>query len=83
LVTQGGYVAQDYIPAEIKIFQNESFKSDLRVYVYQGKIQFYSARLYKGQTTNFSSKGGGFAEVISSNTLSNINQSTNIKELSL
>ncbi len=38
-------------------------KSDVRCYVYDGKIQLVAARLYQGQTTNFRTAGGGFALV--------------------
>jgi len=38
-------------------------KVDLRVFVYNGAIQFLSARLYQGQTTNFQTPGGGLAAV--------------------
>jgi len=38
-------------------------KSDVRCYVYDGKIQLVAARLYQGQTTNFRTPGGGFAPV--------------------
>jgi len=40
------------------------FKLDLRHYVYKGQTQLISARLYQGQTTNFRTPGGGFAQVI-------------------
>jgi hypothetical protein len=39
------------------------FKSDVRCYVYAGKVQLVAARLYQGQTTNFRTPGGGFAPV--------------------
>ena len=38
-----------------------AFKSDVRCYVYDGKLQLGAARLYQGQTTNFRTPGGGFA----------------------
>jgi hypothetical protein len=38
-------------------------KLDLRNYVYRGAVQLVSARLYQGQTTNFRTRGGGFAAV--------------------
>ena len=38
-------------------------KYDVRCYVYDGKIQLVAARLYRGQTTNFRTPGGGFALV--------------------
>lgn len=39
-------------------------KADLRCYAYRGEVQFMAARLWQGQTTNFRTPGGGFAEVI-------------------
>ena len=41
----------------------QDFKVDLRNYVYRGAVQLVSARLYRGQTTNFRTPGGGFAAV--------------------
>ncbi|MBI3524192.1 MAG: hypothetical protein HY066_06640 [Betaproteobacteria bacterium] len=39
-------------------------KLDLRNYVYDGRVQLIAARLYRGQTTNFRTPGGGFAPVL-------------------
>lgn len=39
------------------------FKCDLRNYVYDGSVQWVAARLHQGQTTNFRTRGGGFAPV--------------------
>ena len=38
-------------------------KSDVRCYVYDGEVQLIAARLYQGQTTNFRTLNGGFAQV--------------------
>ncbi len=38
-------------------------KVDVRCYVYRGAIQLTAARLWRGQTTNFRTPGGGFATV--------------------
>lgn len=38
-------------------------KVDVRCYVYRSNIQLTSARLWRGQTTNFRTAGGGFATV--------------------
>jgi hypothetical protein len=38
-------------------------KVDVRCYVYRGEIQLTAARLWRGQTTNFRTPGGGFATV--------------------
>ncbi|MEM5318089.1 hypothetical protein [Paraburkholderia sp. JHI869] len=40
-----------------------SLKFDMRVYTYQGDVQWKAARMYQGQTTNFRTPGGGFAPV--------------------
>ena len=67
-IMQGGYVAQRMaLPGE-RIVCAESagpvaLKSDVRCYVYDGKVQLIVARLYQGQTTNFRTVGGGFAPV--------------------
>ncbi len=39
-------------------------KLDLRNYVYDGAVQLVTARLWRGQTTNFRTPGGGFAPVL-------------------
>lgn len=66
-ILQGGYVAQTLVrPSERQLeIENKvtGFKLDLRHYVYQGRTQLISARLYQGQTTNFRTPGGGFAQV--------------------
>jgi len=66
-VMNGEYVAQKFVPAGERLRSTargrESFKVDVRCYVYAGKIQLMAARLYQGQTTNFRSAGGGFAPV--------------------
>ena len=41
----------------------QSLKYDVRCYVYDGAIQLIAARLYQGQTTNFRTPGGGFAQI--------------------
>ena len=44
----------------------KAMKFDLRAYTYDGAVQWVAARLYRGQTTNFRTPGGGFAPVYSS-----------------
>lgn len=39
-------------------------KLDIRHYVYAGQTQLICARLYQGQTTNFRTPGGGFAQIV-------------------
>ncbi len=66
-ILAGEYVAQAIIkPGERltgKICQPVNTKFDLRAYVYRAKVQWLSARVYQGQTTNFRTSGGGFAPV--------------------
>lgn len=64
-VMRGGYVAQAYSAPGVRRRNggHESFKLDVRCYVYDGRIQLLAARLYQGQTTNFRTTGGGFAPV--------------------
>ena len=67
-ILQGDYVAQKLAPpGERALCLNNAeaapLKYDVRCFVYDGKIQLVSARLYQGQTTNFRTPGGGFALV--------------------
>jgi hypothetical protein len=66
-IIQNDYVAQALVlPSERQLeVENKivDFKLDLRHYVYKGQTQLISARLYQGQTTNFRTPGGGFAQV--------------------
>jgi len=67
-ILQGNYVAQTLVrPTERQLkVENEmiDLKLDLRQYVYKGRTQLTSARLYQGQTTNFRTPGSGFAGVV-------------------
>jgi hypothetical protein len=67
-IARGGYVAQTLVaPSERHLLVDgvgQDFKLDLRNYVYRGEVQLLSARLYRGQTTNFRTPGGGFAAVL-------------------
>jgi hypothetical protein len=67
-ILQGDYVAQTLVhPSERQFLvadQTSEFKLDVRHYVYQGQTQSICARLYQGQTTNFRTPGGGFAQVV-------------------
>ena len=67
-ILQKDYVAQKLVqPSERQLeIDNKivDFKLDLRHYVYKGRTQLISARLYQGQTTNFRTPGGGFAQVL-------------------
>jgi hypothetical protein len=66
-IMQGDYVAQHMAsPGERHIDTAEgtvTLKFDVRCYVYQGEVQLIAARMYQGQTTNFRTRGGGFALV--------------------
>lgn len=61
------YVAQEMVAPSLRhaVVDNEvvELKADVRCYVYDGTIQLIAARLYRGQTTNFRTPGGGFATV--------------------
>ena len=61
------YVAQAIVPpGERRINATENpLKVDIRCYAYGGKPLLYAARMYRGQTTNFRTSGGGFAPVMS------------------
>lgn len=65
---QQDYVAQTLIkPSERQLeidHEIVDLKLDLRHYVYRGQTQLVCARLYQGQTTNFRTPGGGFAQVV-------------------
>jgi hypothetical protein len=67
-IVQGGYVAQRMaLPGERAVNAGDgtmvSLKADVRCYVYDGKLQLAVARMYQGQTTNFRTMHGGFAQV--------------------
>lgn len=66
-ILAGGYVAQSLaVPSERRVAadgQSSDLKLDVRAYAYAGSIRLVAARLYKGQTTNFRTPGGGFAPV--------------------
>jgi hypothetical protein len=66
-VVRGGYVAQEFSPPGERCRSHgdrlETYKVDIRAYVYEATTQLFAARLYQGQTTNFRTAGGGFAPV--------------------
>ncbi len=66
-ILAGDYVAQAIVAPGQRVISSQipqqSLKFDLRNYVYDGMVQWLSARLYQGQTTNFRTPGGGFAPV--------------------
>jgi len=67
-ILQHDYVAQTLVhPSERRLevdHEMVNLKLDVRHYVYQGQTQLICARLYQGQTTNFRTPGGGFAQVV-------------------
>lgn len=66
-ILRGDYVAQEIIPPSERTIaidgEVHSMKADLRNYTYNGEILLVAARIYQGQTTNFRTRGGGFAPV--------------------
>jgi hypothetical protein len=66
-ILEGDYIAQELVqPSERELVLDDGtivLKVDLRCYVYAGEIQFLAARLYRGQTTNLRTPGGGFAPI--------------------
>ena len=66
-IVSSDYVAQALVaPGERLVVADgvmHSFKVDIRCYVYRGEIQLLGARMYRGQTTNFRTDGGGLAAV--------------------
>jgi hypothetical protein len=67
-ILAGDYVAQAFAaPSTVDVMVDgvaTALKADIRNYVYRGAVQLVAARLYQGQTTNFRTPGGGFAQVI-------------------
>lgn len=62
------YVAQALAPTSTRRVVAGDVESDMRVdfrnYCHQGATLLRAARLYRGQTTNFRTPGGGFAPVL-------------------
>jgi hypothetical protein len=62
------YVAQAIAPTSTRRVVTDGVESDLRVdirnYCQSGVTLLRAARLYRGQTTNFRTPGGGFAPVL-------------------
>lgn len=66
-VVAGGYLAQATVPAPHRSTGAQpSLKYDIRAYVdpRDFRVLLLAARLYRGQTTNFRTEGGGFAPVV-------------------
>ena len=66
-IQRGQYVAQEYAAPSERVIDVDGAptvrKTDLRLYVYDGRILLTAARLYQGQATNFRMPGSGFAPV--------------------
>ena len=67
-ILAGDYVAQALVPPAGRGVEVDGLRADLkfdvRAYAYNGGLQLLAARMYAGQTTNFRTRGGGFAPVI-------------------
>ena len=67
-IMAGDYVAQAYAAPGLRNVRHEGapaeLKVDVRLYTYDGEILLTAARLYRGQTTNMRTPGGGFAPVL-------------------
>lgn len=63
VVAGGGYVAQERIDPPMVETPAGLMKADLRAFVWNGEIVSLGARLFRGQTVNFRTPGGGFAQV--------------------
>jgi hypothetical protein len=67
-ILAGRYVAQALVPpSERSVLDGTDrvrLKLDVRCYVYAGRLLLLAGRLYRGQTTNFRTPGGGFATVL-------------------
>jgi hypothetical protein len=67
-ILSGSYVAQEIVPPSARAISVDgevhNMKVDLRNYAYAGEVQLVAARIYEGQTTNFRTRGGGFAPVV-------------------
>ncbi len=66
-ILAGDYVAQAIMAPPQRMAGSleapEKLKFDIRIYSYNGRVQWTAARIYQGQTTNFRTPGGGFAVV--------------------
>lgn len=66
-ILDGDYIAQDFAPPGERGLKVDgkvtTGKVDIRLYTYEGQTLITAARIYKGQTTNFRTPGGGFAPV--------------------
>lgn len=70
MMQRGGFIAQTAAePARRRHGTDEAlWRFDLRVFAYRGEPIFVIARLYRGQATNFRTRGGGLAAVLLTDT---------------
>ncbi len=70
-IAAADYVAQAYAEPGMRDVQHDGasaeLKVDVRLYTYEGRVLLTAARLYRGQTTNMRTPGGGFAPVLLTN----------------
>lgn len=65
IVESNDYVAQTMVPpSRITMPDQSRMRCDIRTFAYDGRAFMRLARIYRGQTTNFRTPGGGFASVI-------------------
>lgn len=57
------YLVQEFLRAPEVSINNENYKYDIRFYAYKDEIQLVSARVYRGQVTNFRTEGNGICTV--------------------
>jgi glutathione synthase/RimK-type ligase-like ATP-grasp enzyme len=66
-ILEAEYIAQELVPPSERLLvvdgNQQALKLDVRCYVYDGTVQLLGARMYRGQTTNFRTYGGGLAAV--------------------
>lgn len=67
-ILESDYVAQAFVPPSERLVlvddKREMLKVDVRFYTYRGALLLAATRLYRGQTTNLSTPGGGFAPLL-------------------
>lgn len=67
-ILESDYIAQTLVSPSERMVQVdgecEAMKVDVRLYTYCGGLLLAAARLYRGQTTNFRTPGGGFAPLL-------------------
>jgi len=71
-IQSADYIAQELVPPSERLIIHDgnerALKLDVRCYTYKGDIQLLGARMYRGQTTNFRTDGGGLAAVFTAPT---------------